>query len=229
MECAAHLDVMKLDELVEASCTSAASTCSSASWPCSRSSSIGDRRTASNTFTMLFPFPSAATITGAPTARATFTATIRTGVRFSALLRGTQSARRPYVQAPCSASPSSPSGFAARGSCRASCWRARPPSDAAGRACICEASRRAVAATAELRRDRVPLPAGAQAIQDAAHRAAIRHARPSALRALAALRNPAFDALPQRVGNFGERGLNDPCRSRPPPPSNLSTGFDLPF
>src|SRR5690606_1729298 len=85
------------------------------------------------------------------------------------------------------------------------------------------------AAAAELRGDGVPLTARAQAIQDATQRAPIRHARSSALRALAALRNPAFDALPQRVGNLGKRGLHAPYRSRPPEPSNLSTGFDLPF
>jgi hypothetical protein len=64
-----------------------------------------DRRTASFTFTISLPFRSAATITGAPTARPR---------------------SRPRS--------SSPSGLAARGSCCASCSRARPPSDAAGRA-----------------------------------------------------------------------------------------------
>ena len=85
------------------------------------------------------------------------------------------------------------------------------------------------AATAELRGDRVPLAARAQAVQDATHCAAIGHAWSSTLRAPATLRYPAFYALPQCVGNFGEGGLHGQYRSRPPDPSNLSTGFDLPF
>jgi four helix bundle protein len=96
MECAAHLDVMKLDELVEGELYERGVDVIERIWQCSRSPSIRDRRTASNTFTMSFPFPSAATITGATTAtaRATFTATIKHWCPFLRVAARTRSRRR---------------------------------------------------------------------------------------------------------------------------------------
>jgi four helix bundle protein len=44
MECAAHLDVMRVDELINHESYDAASNCGSASWRCSRDSWILDRR-----------------------------------------------------------------------------------------------------------------------------------------------------------------------------------------
>jgi hypothetical protein len=57
MECAAHLDVMKLDELVERELYERGVDMLERIWPCSRSLAIRDRRTASNTFTMFVPVP----------------------------------------------------------------------------------------------------------------------------------------------------------------------------
>jgi hypothetical protein len=75
MECAAHLDVMKLDELVESELYECGVDLLERIVASSRSSSSPDRRTASNTFTILFPFTSAARTTGAPTPTPTPTAT----------------------------------------------------------------------------------------------------------------------------------------------------------
>ena len=60
------------------------------------------------------------------------------------------------------------------------------------------------AAAAEFRRNRIPLTTCAQAIQDAAHRPAISHARTATLRALATLRNPNLNPFPKLVGDLGK-------------------------
>jgi hypothetical protein len=81
------------------------------------------------------------------------------------------------------------------------------------------------AATTELRRDRLPLAAGAQTIEDAAHCATIREPRTSAFGAPSTPREPNLDAIPQLVGDFGEARLHPQYRSYLPGQYNFFTRF----
>src|SRR5271170_149653 len=79
------------------------------------------------------------------------------------------------------------------------------------------------ASTAELRRNRVPLAAGAQPIENACHSATIRDRWASAFGAAPPPRNPDLDAIPQFVGDLGKARLHPQYRSHLPYQHNFFT------